>query len=331
MGSSLGYRPRPKSEMDMDQLKPGIDFTDSVRLSAKEISGIAARVLSAARMPVGCTGVAADAIDFLEFFSGDGLSFLDTHKEELEHGTWLPLHVQYESPTFALCDAQAESLFFAGPPAMDWLAALAFEQGQAAIVVRNMKHSTGVAALAYRLAARGLSCAIISSRGRENSSSVRAIGLCRGKNWIVTQQELPGSPLFLGDLLAMFDRQKDGIEPEMRTRRPVQEIANWLRAIQSGLQSSLSDPLAAAPSGTSLGNENICFVVAIESRGDVNFSVDPAATIAGRRISDSELSEARKLARRDGRVLDRKTWERLMTFADRSLIPTSEHSRLGAG
>jgi hypothetical protein len=48
-------------------------------------------------------------------------------------------------------------------------------------------------------------------------------------------------------------------------------------------------------------------------------------------LTSAALAARRQDVLRHGWQLDRELWEHLMTFADRSLVPSSERSRLGAG
>jgi hypothetical protein len=59
-----------------------------VRLSGKEVLGLAARVLTAAFPPSGATGGAAEAVEFLELSGANGLALLDTEKEALTAAAW---------------------------------------------------------------------------------------------------------------------------------------------------------------------------------------------------------------------------------------------------
>ena len=288
-----------------------------VRLSGKEIFGLAARVMSAAQMPIGCVGAAAEAIDFLEYFSGNGLLLLDRWNVELLQSSWRPPTPLVDTPTRVVCDALGESSLFAGPPLADWLAAMALEGGAASMAVVNLRHGAYLPSLAYRLVSQGLSCAMLFAE-RRAQAPVRVVAIAHGQGWTIAGNTLAGWPVALTKLA----RALSGVAANVRSVASFDDWHHqwaarpWDEAISPALQSF--GLLCAVGSVRTIVAKDNC----------IEFSASNSDT---RTINNNELSAARRHVREHGRPIGRDMWLRLMTFANRTLIPTSEQSRRGAG
>lgn len=162
-----------------------------VHLSGKEVFGLAARVFGAAEMPVGCVGAAAESVDFVEYFSENGLALLDRSKDSLVGKKWTPPRILAETSAGGICDAAGESLLFAGPPIADWAAAMALAEGASAIVLFNADHMDFLASVVWRVAIRGLSSVAVWS-GRRSSRCV--VGVSDRRKWVIAEFSLAASP-----------------------------------------------------------------------------------------------------------------------------------------
>lgn len=314
--------------------KSRTEGADSVVLSAKEIFGLAARVFSAAEMPVGCVGAAAEAVELVDYLSGEGLALLDRCKEGLLGKQWAPPQIIFEAPGSALCDVQGESLLFAGPAIAEWAAAMAYEEGTAAIAVLNCDHVDFLGSVASRIAGRGLSCVAVWAGRTPNdgrSRALRTVALRDRQHWVLGFSEESTCPAFLGDLSdALYADSETGLRTQLDTLR--RRAHDWL------LTGEVRQDFASVRSA-SRTETNFCFIMTAESVEHVHLA--SARTLASKLLAEGtgkssildaeELAKAKRSVRKHGRPLDRATWESLMTFAERALIPTSERSRAGAG
>src|SRR5262249_34995909 len=146
-----------------------------------------------------------EAIDFLEYFSGNGLPLLDRWHGELLQSGWRSPKPIVETPMRVVCDALGESSLFAGPPLADWLAAMALEGGRASMAVVNLRHGAYLPSLAYRLVSQGLTCAILFVE-RRSRAPLRVVAIARGQCWTIAGNTLAGWP----DALAKLARALSG-------------------------------------------------------------------------------------------------------------------------
>jgi len=296
----------------------------TIVLSGKEVSGLAARVLGAAGVPIGCVGAAAEMVDFLEYFSGNGLSLLDACKEDLLQKRWIPPQVLASSAGAAFCDAGGESLLFSGPPLADWLTAMTFEEGATALLLRNVEHLDFLSALPVRVAGQGLLCvAIASVPGRGVECSIGFTG--DQSSWVAAGFELrrKTEPL-------------DGRALDARPDAAIEALQHIRSVLSDGVQSR-SDLASALSSIFTFVPSACCVLFAARGSGRSGIGmlhVRLGAMIrenSGTLVDSGDLSRTRRAVRSEGRPLSDDTWRSLMTFANKGLIPTSEHSRAGAG
>lgn len=252
----------------------------TIRLSGKEVSGLAARVLASALMPAGAIGSASEAVEFLELAGQDGLAGLDREKDELLGAEWKAPDIIEEGAGFAVCEGGASPAAYYFAALADWLSVMAAASGSGVIVLRHGTFRRYLHVIPYLLARREL-CGLALERGRGavEVSWARA----DGNGW-----------RYCGP-------------------RPVAPGAVHL---PEGL------PRQAREGGTT--------VLLASRRGGADIGLD-AFSGSGHVLSSSGLAAMKADILARGWPVDPPLWASLMAFADRSLIKTSEQSRLGAG
>lgn len=256
-------------------------MADVIRLSGKEVSGLAARVFASAFMPAGAVGSASEAVEFLELTGQEGLAELNREKDMLIGKRWQAPAILEEGLNYAVCDGGASPAPYYFAALADWLAAMATSNGSAAIVLRGVTFGRYLHAVPHLLARRGL-CGFVSKLGRDAAE---------------------GSLVSLDGVEWIYRRLKD-FNPDDRA----------LPQALPGPRPSDGDALlvAARPSVLDLQPLYVSGV----TRGE---------------LSSGAYAKIKRAILASGWPIEPELWASLMTFADRSLIKTSEHSRLGAG
>jgi hypothetical protein len=286
-----------------------------IRLSGKEISGLAARVLVAGLVPPGAIGGAAEVVELLELIEGGALARLDEEKDTLADVAWRAPEVTAERADAAIADCGFVPAHFHGPALSDWLAAMVLETGEGSLRVSRVGVPVLLGAVPCLLAAQGIGSAVLLPGDK---------GLCRFRlalskpgEWFVMTWPDGEVPAAVAGALAGDAAGLDGLR---RFRASCHDVRAALEA---------GGPLPtvrewAMPSGDAF--------LAAFSAGAAASSLETASAIPGLRLTTSaDLARLKAEALARGWPMDRPLWERLMAFADRSLIPTSERSRLGAG
>lgn len=287
----------------------------AVRLSGKEVSGLAARVLVAALVPPGATGGTSEACEFLELTEGGALSRLDAEKEALLEVDWSTPDVTAEGADAAVLDFGGRPAHYAGPAVADWLAAMAIEHGRGAVAVENVASAELLAADVQLLARQGISSATLI---RTEDGGVRfRLVLAAGGEWLQLRWPDDQAPIAAD------------AGPELEALR---EHALAVTQLASGIAGGQAAALVACDIPKATTGQAIFVAFLHEGVVKAAASMAEASPLAGVEVLTSMRYAQMKsdvLAR--GWPLDRPLWERLMAFADRSLIPTSERSRQGAG
>lgn len=297
----------------------------AIRLSGKEVAGLAARVLTASFLPSGATGGAAEAIEFLELTEGGALDRLDRQKEQLLDANWRAPVILDEREDSALVDAQGVPAHFHGPVLADWLCAMAGQAGAGTIFVSNCGSAELLGASAYALATRGFSSlAVVAHLGR---GACARLTLSGPHGWIMLRWADGQLPQSLAAPLEHFGANAAGphdLERLSGLGEAGRTLASRLAAGDAGAVAAGS-PCPPLASGSAL-------IAAFEIGFDAR-SMPPLPADAG--VSDVLVSTGYAALKRrilaEGWPLERPLWQRLMAFADRSLIATSERSRQGAG
>lgn len=249
-----------------------------IRLSGKEVPGLAARVFGSAFLPSGATGAASEAVEFLELTGADGLKTLAIEKEALSRSGWRAPNILLETPAYTVCDAGSSPAPFYCAVLADWAAATATTEGSATIVLQGgtLRHYLG--AVPYFLAARGFS------------------GMA-------------------ADLAAGGVTATVAVAPDWSWH--YQRFVSPARTVVASMANLPADIVATADAVIRAGAQ----------------PPDPCVANAGGRfeIGSGEYRALKKRILADGWEIDAGLWTELMSFADRSLIKTSEKSRLGAG
>lgn len=252
-----------------------------IRLSGKEVSGLAARVFGSAFLPSGAVGGASEAVEFLELTGEQGLERLDGEKDILIDTAWHAPEILAENELFAICDAGGSAAPFYAAALADWLAASLQTGGATTILLKGGLLQHYLAAIPYFLSGRGLAGMVINIEGDAVTLSASERS---GASWrYVRLRSMPLSAVPL---------------PEWLPR----DAMNGVTTILCGFGSS---PWPIDP-----------FTMPAEDRFEIE----------GR---DYSAMKTRILG--TGWEIDAELWGSLMAFADRSLIKTSELSRLGAG
>lgn len=288
----------------------------AVRLSGKEVSGLAARVLVAALVPPGSTGGTSEACEFLELTEGGALSRLDGEKEALLEVEWTTPTVAAEAADAAVLDFGGCPAHHAGPALADWLAAMAIEHGRGVIAVENVASAELLAAGAHLLARQGISSATLTA-GQDGAFRFRLVLAAAGA-WLQLRWPDGRTPVPAD--------AGTGLDDLLGYAGAVMQLAS---GIAGGQPAAFAARETARPdvAGRAI---LVAFVRYDAPQADAIF--EQAAGQAGVAVVTSVRYAQLKsdlLAR--GWPIDRPLWERLMAFADRSLIPTSERSRQGAG
>ncbi|MBN3849311.1 hypothetical protein G3N58_21145 [Paraburkholderia sp. Ac-20342] len=286
-----------------------------VRLSGKEVPGLAARVLGTALMPWGASGGAAEAIEFGEFTSGGRLSALAGQLYSFDAAMWRAPEIVAEYDDCAVGDARGGSALFFGAALADWLCAWSSQRGRVAVALRNVAHPGDLHAVPYWLARHGYAGVVVAglpageTAGGVLHATVFSAASAEGTGWRYAASHEPGAvPAAARSFLAALQHGT----PSQAT----------FRALLQGDDVLLADE----PDVTWLGEADAVIVAS---------PPQPLAVLAGDACAytiDSTRFDALKArVRADGWTIPRAEWEQLMRFADRSLIRTSERSREGAG
>jgi hypothetical protein len=274
-----------------------------IHLSLKEVSGLAARVLTSALMPAGAIGAAAEAVEFLELTGRGGLAALDAEKEQLLSCTWTNPRIPAEEGGVGLCDLGDAPAHAAVGPVADWLAALVAQHGVAAVALQGGRFPRMFDALGYFLAGRGLA-GLVLVPPPAGAGEGSLVAVTQGDDgWAIAREPVAEQPATRGaaDLRASLHALRTAkIQPSHRAGPGILRNGPW------------GDGVTA-----------VCLAwrrAAGEDRPE-GASVTDAGRYAG--------LKRRILAR--GWAIERSLWESLMRFADRSLIRSSDRSRLGAG
>jgi len=287
-----------------------------VRLSGKEVAGLAARVLVAALVPPGATGGASEAIEFLELTEGAALARLDAQKQALTEVDWRIPVVTFEEGDVACVDGQDVPAHFFGAALADWLASIALEHGAGALHVADVGSIGLLAASTYFLAGQGLSSAVLATDADGRPFFRLALA---GQDWLLLQWPDGEAPVVLLEAMATLSADRSGT----------------LRRIIAGCRALAKEPAKFADRREAPDLERgnaimVAFDDKIEPRA-LPALAGQAAAAGLKAISGADYSALKTRILAEGWPLDRPLWERLMAFADKSLIPTSERSRLGSG
>lgn len=291
-----------------------------IRLSGKEVSGLAARVLMAGFLPSGATGGASEAIEFLELAEGGALAMLDRRKDDLAVTAWRAPAILAEASDAAIADAGGTPAHFYGPALADWLAAMVLETGAGAIGIARAGAADMLAATPHALARQGISSAALIA-GEDGVCRFRMM-LAGRQEWLMLRWPDGHAPAALGSLAGMT--RPDGLDDLRATARACGDLAQALCAARS-------DALAERTGRLEPGSA-VLAAFRLDPPEDMIAVVSQIAQANGLAVlssRDHAALKTRVLA--EGWPMDRSLWERLMAFADRSLIATSERSRLGAG
>jgi hypothetical protein len=249
-----------------------------IRLSGKEVSGLAARVFASVFLPSGATGAASEAVEFLELTGAGGLTMLASEKEMLSRTGWRAPDILLETPSYVICDAGASPAPFYCAVLADWAAATAAMEGSAVIVLQGGTLGHYLGAVPYFLANRGL-CGMAADLAPAGQTATSAVA--PDLSWHYRRSLSPGR-----EVIASMA----GLPPR---------VAATADAVILAAAQPFDLPGTGAGSGFEIGS------------------------------GDYRSLKTRILA--EGWEIDADLWADLMSFADRSLIKTSEKSRMGAG
>ncbi|MBN3851579.1 hypothetical protein G3N58_32940 [Paraburkholderia sp. Ac-20342] len=288
----------------------------SVRLSGKEVPGLAVRVLGTALMPWGASAGAAEAVEFGELAGWRRLSRLARELDAFDASMWRAPDIVAEHEDHALCEANGGSALFFGAALADWLGAWAGQSGRVVVALRNVAHAADLHAIPYWLARRGYAGCVATGLGvaagagqRDGSGIVFSVASAEGDGW---QYRAAHDPMAVpGAACSLLSALKHGAPP--RT------------AFDALLQTGGHSQADVRDFAWLEGNDAV--VVAAPARSLSGFIGDACAYA----IDSQHLSALKARAMAEGWPIPRDEWERLMRFADRSLIRTSERSREGAG
>lgn len=287
----------------------------AVRLSGKEVSGLAARVLVAALVPPGATGGTSEACEFLELTEGGALSRLDADKEALLQVEWTTPAVTSEAADAAILDFGGRPAHHAGPAVADWLAAMAIEHGCGAVAVENIASAELLAAGAQLLARQGISSATLT-QAEDGAVRFRLV-LAGGGEWVQLRWPEGKAPIAM-DVATNLDA--------------LRAHAETVVALAAGIAGGQAAALAARDIPGATTGRAVIVAFLHEGAVEADASMAEAASQAGVAVmSSARYAQLKSDVLARGWPMDRPLWERLMAFADRSLIPTSERSRQGAG
>lgn len=296
----------------------------AIRLSGKEVAGLAARVLMADFLPSGATGGASEAIEFLELTEGGALDRLDRQKEELLDAGWRAPVVMAEREDAALVDAQNVPAHFHGPVLADWLAAMVGQAGAGNIFVSNCGSVELLGASAHMLATREISSLVVVAHPQ--CGVCARLTLSGRQGWTMLRWTDGQVARVLAKPLADWGAEAgaDGLERLRRLGETARALALMLAAGNFGAEAaaSLCSPLKT---GSAL-------LAAFKIEFDAgSMPAVPADAQVSEVLFSADYAALKRRILAEGWPLDRPLWERLMAFADRSLIATSERSRQGAG
>lgn len=306
-----------------------------VRLSRKEVSGLAARVLGTALMPWGAIGGAAQAIEFAELAGGERLRRLAGQMDEFDATMWRTPEIVIERDTYALCDAAGGSALFHAAALADWLDAWLGEQDSVAVGLRNVVHADDLHAISCWLARRGHAALVLTVAAQDDvmedagRAVLSAASAGHDKDW--THARWTRVDTMPGELLSFASRLTCDMPVVGAWQALPQICARWMsgdRQVETG--QLLDAPRNATPDAMQDALPKTgasAVIVAMKSPVFMDLTGRPPA-----RCLDAEHFNALQVkAAAHGWPLPRAQWEQLMRFADRSLIHTSERSREGAG
>ncbi|MDB5998830.1 MAG: hypothetical protein JWP52_529 [Rhizobacter sp.] len=297
-------------------------------------------------MPSGAIGGASAAVEFLELTGCDGLARLDTELNKLNGEMWRAPRILIEAENVALCEANNASALFYGAPLADWLSAMLVDSPQASIMVGGGLHSEVLAAVPCILARQGHSCLLIHignsplERGRFSVSAGMSAG---PENWSFTHTE--STPESLDEWAHAMSKPLCSLEYLNDLTAAV--VSWWGNGDEAGKENSKGMPMPAAnatPAAPAFPDgSDIALLVAINGhshqplesleeklntlhRDGRSDAAEPATTFTA-----SSFAARKKAVLAQGWPMPRERWTRLMAFADRTLVRSSEQSRLGAG
>lgn len=296
----------------------------AVRLSGKEVAGLAARVLSAGFLPSGATGAASEAIEWLELTEGGALRRLDRQKEELLGARWHAPEVVAEAEDAAVVDARGVPAHFHGAVLADWLAAMVQNHGGGAIQAVNVDGPELLAASAYFLAECGISSVVMVAHPDRDACARLTLAGVQG--WQMARW--PDAET-ARDLAAAVEALRS-LRGRVGALRRITGICRGIAASAArGDAQAFAGPRAPLPIPP--GNAVLAAFGPVGGK-DMAERFPSAAMEAGFEVlSSRDYAALKTRVLAEGWALDRSLWERLMAFADRALIATSERSRMGAG
>jgi hypothetical protein len=293
-----------------------------VRLSSKEVPGLGVRVLGTALMPWGASAGAAEAIEFGELSGAGRYRALAAQLEDFDTSMWRAPAFIVERETYALCDAHGGSALFFGAALADWLDAWLEQTETVAVGLRNVRHIHDLHVLPYWLARRGRAALVLSETDAQETPGVLS-SAARGDGdagwYYAAWQGLSAVPVTPLNVLSALAGE-------------VPAAPMWHALQQAGAQWLGGGELAAEIDGAMYSRadrpDGANVVVVATRRGACS---DFAVGKPARSLDAARFAGLRVQAMREGWPMPREQWERLMRFADRSLIRTSERSREGAG
>ncbi len=215
---------------------------------------------------------------------------------------------------------------------------MAFEEGAAAMGIANVIHPAFLPALAQRLALRGLSgLGLWLDHATPSAKPAASAALCESDAWAWSQFPLDGMPDVVASLVEADPTNTREQEAQLEKLFQLRAAgAEWL----AGLRSQGGPLMPSGPSHeiSSDRAQGICAVVAVDDRNEPfgiaakeRFSKAVRSARESLFFTSADVAAARRRTTGRGWEVDHDLWASLMAFADRSLIATSEQSRLGAG
>ena len=309
---------------------PPADHPGTVSLTPKEAVGIVARSLQSAAWPIGAVSAAASAIVFRQTLLGDGVQrfweLLDDG-EDLGAGSY---GIVAEGKGWATVAGSRVSALLVGPGCFDLVCAYAKSWGVGSVYLSGAIHDGFLPGLVVGVARRGAVCLATVRNSKDGAADRWYLAAPSSAGWVLSFGSTQGL-----DATAVVPAEADAASLHQELAQRWHGGLVTAAGVEVGWDGFGQLAFGIHPPELSSAPDASIVVIGVRSGSGWTDSHAHRLTseVGDDRITfDSSRYQKRyKAERAEGVDVGWDQWWQLQDYADRTLVPTSEESRLGAG
>ena len=319
------------------------DHPDVVLMTPKEIGGTVARVLQAVQWPTGAVGVGSDAVAFRQTMFGDGLSLLWKTRSRLSDRSSGQYDVVAEGEGWTRVVGQSASVLLAGPNCADLACADVRSSGLGTVTLTDAVDTSYLPQFATNAARRGIVCLVTYRSGTRDAA------LLGGKpgGWFLAVPTSQGWTMVMDDAVlaaghgTLLTTGSDTIDEDDRLSEDYAEArASWRGGLvgHDGEEPAWDVIASLVTEGVAVSdgddNGSVAFLCISPGDGWTDDHGDrllktcaPGATT----MTSADFKLRYWKEHEQGVEVAWDVWWDLLDFGDKTLVITSEQSRLDTG